>query len=331
MRWLGRDRTRAAPARPSPRPSRRGKGAGGPATGRQSRTRTGGRRTLPSWHRVVQGVRLSAGFVALLGITGGAVWLWQSGTVLRQVEAVGSTLERVAARGGLVVRSVTVEGRTRTDPTRLLAALRTARGEPILSFDPHAARERVEALPWVEHARIERRLPDAIHVVLAERDPLALWQRAPDGDFAVLDRNGEPVEVDTRPFAGLPVIVGPDAPAEVPALMVLLSGEPALARRVRAATRVAGRRWTVRLDDIESGIDVRLPEVGAAAAWHRLARLERDGRLLARDIEMVDLRLPDRLVVRPRPGAMAPGAGPAPADDRQRAVPVSGRGPGQDT
>ncbi|MBB4286655.1 cell division protein FtsQ/DivIB [Roseospira goensis] len=357
MRWLGLGPSRDGPAAPS-----RGRSTGGAAArgAKAGRTGTGtkgtgakgsgakgsgakaapkttargagrrmpARRTRPSGAALWRGARLGAGFLLLLALSGGAAWVWQSGIVGRQVAAAGEALERFAARGGLVVRSVTVEGRVRTDPTRLLAALRTGRGEPILGFDPHAARTRVEALPWVAGARVERRLPDAIHVVLTEREPLALWQRAPDGDFAVIDRTGVPVEVDTRPYADLPVIVGRDAPAAVPALMALLATEPDLARRVRAATRVAGRRWTLRLDDIETGIDVRLPEGDPAAAWRRLAQLERDARLLARDIEVVDLRLPDRLVVRPRT-APEPGPGAPSTATGTRRVPVSG--PGQET
>jgi cell division protein FtsQ len=62
--------------------------------------------------------------------------------------------------------------------------------------------------------------------------------------------------------------------------------------------RVGGRRWNLRLD---SGIDIALPEEDASGAWHRLAELERSEGILERDIQMVDLRLPDRLVVRATP------------------------------
>jgi len=269
-------------------------------------------------------VRFAGLGLVVLGVVAGGAWVWTSGMVGRQWAALGDAVEHMAMRGGLVVRSVTVEGRERTSSTRLLAALGTGRGEPILGFDPHAARSRVEALPWVASARIERRLPDSIHVVLTERAPLALWQRGPDGDFAVIDSTGLPLEADTRPFADLPVIVGAKAPAQVPALMDLLATQPDLADRVRAATWVGGRRWTLRLDSIEDGIDVDLPEQDPVAAWSRLARLERQGHLLARYIDRVDLRLPDRLVVRPDPSlgfGTKPPEGPAGA--RHRALVVS--------
>ncbi len=77
-----------------------------------------------------------------------------------------------------------------------------------------------------------------------------------------------------------------------------MNSEPDLRRRVTAAVRVGGRRWNVQ---IEGRIDVRLPEADTAAAWSQLARIERQQGLLSRDVIVIDLRLPDRLVVRTDP------------------------------
>ena len=48
---------------------------------------------------------------------------------------------------------------------------------------------------------------------------------------------------------------------------------------------------------------VNLPEEEARASWARLARLVAEHDLLQRDIRGIDLRLPDRLVVRMSPEA----------------------------
>ncbi|MQX36743.1 cell division protein FtsQ/DivIB [Roseospira navarrensis] len=323
MRWLG-----LGPR--GTKPPARGKKTTAPTKGRgrstTSRRRTASRR--PDWAGMGRTLRLAGVLVAVVTVSAGAAWVWQSGMIGRQIDATAAALERFASRGGLVVRSVTVEGRARTGRARLLAALGTGRGEPILNFDPQTARARVEALPWVLSARVERRLPDAIHVVLTEREPLALWQRAPE-TYAVIDRMGTPLNVDASPFGALPVIVGRDAPPAVPGLLAMLATEPDLLGRVRAATFVGGRRWTLHLDSFGAdAIDVRLPEQQPLVAWRRLAELNREGRLLALDIDMVDLRLPDRLVVRPRvPLETGPGMPSTPSDARR--VPVSG--PAQDT
>jgi cell division protein FtsQ len=67
---------------------------------------------------------------------------------------------------------------------------------------------------------------------------------------------------------------------------------------VKAAVRVGGRRWNLRL---KSGADVQLPEDDTAAAWNRLAEYERSHQVLKREIRILDLRLPDRLIVRESP------------------------------
>ncbi len=109
------------------------------------------------------------------------------------------------------------------------------------------------------------------------------------------DAKGAVVQDEAGEFAHLPIVVGDDAPAHAEALLFLLATEPDLQKRVTAAVRVGGRRWNLKLDN---GIDVRLPEEDAASAWSRLATLERDNKLLSRDVVAIDLRLPDRLIVR---------------------------------
>jgi cell division protein FtsQ len=49
---------------------------------------------------------------------------------------------------------------------------------------------------------------------------------------------------------------------------------------------------------VDHDIDVMLPEDHAAEAWSHLAELERGQALLNRDVQTVDMRLGDRLVIR---------------------------------
>ena len=195
---------------------------------------------------------------------------------------------------GLVVSNIEVEGRETTDVATVMAALSAVRGTPILSVSPHRAKQQLEALPWVRSATIERRLPGTLFVRLAERRPLAVWQHG--GIQQLIDQEGAVIPVDDLSrFARLPIVVGDDAAANAAALLGMLASEPELATRVTAAIRVGGRRWNLRIDDI---IDVLLPEESAETAWSRLAELERANALLKRDVQTVDLRLPDRLVLR---------------------------------
>ena len=49
---------------------------------------------------------------------------------------------------------------------------------------------------------------------------------------------------------------------------------------------------------MDNGIDVRLPEQGATDALARLIKLEREQSILEKDVIAIDLRMPDRVVVR---------------------------------
>jgi cell division protein FtsQ len=206
------------------------------------------------------------------------------------------SLARMTVGTGLSVRNVLIEGRANTPEPLLRAAIGVVPGSSILGFSVAAARTRIESLAWVERASVERQLPGTIVVRLVERRPFAVWQN--QGKFVLIDRDGQVVgEHDVAEFKQLPLVVGAGAPAVAAALFDLLEAHPAIGGRVVAAVRVGERRWNLRLN---SGADVLLPEGQEAAALDRLNELQESQGLLDRPLKVVDLRLPDRLVVRPQ-------------------------------
>lgn len=222
----------------------------------------------------------------------------------------------IAASGGLQVQDVTLEGIQHTPPELVREALAVRRGDPILGFDPFEAKERLELIAWVERAHVERRLPGTIRVRLEERQPFAIWQR--EGRFAVIDREGKVVATqNVGAFGRLPLVVGPGADRVAAPMVDALRTAPEVQERVHALVRVSERRWNLRL---RNGADVLLPEGQEQAAITRLAELHRAQNLLDRPLAAIDLRLPDKLVLRLPPG-QAP-AEQAPAAQRGR----SGRG-----
>jgi cell division protein FtsQ len=257
-------------------------------------------RQAPDWRRRR---RIAVGALAAIAV-GTLIGLWSNGWIGRRVAQTEAAVLAASARAGLKVGDVLVEGRTRTARSAILNALAIARDVPILDFDPHLAKTRLEALPWVREATVERRLPDTVFVRLVEREPLALWQQG--ARLTVIDRDGAVIEgAPPEAFAGLALLVGEDAPGHALDLVDMLNREPELRRHVAAAVLVRGRRWNVRLD---SGIDVRLPEADPGAAWTELARLEREHGVLERDVITIDMRMKDRLIVRTAPG-VTPGRG----------------------
>jgi cell division protein FtsQ len=217
-------------------------------------------------------------------------------------------LGKATAVTGLRVSDVVIEGRANTPEPLLRAAIGVSRGDAILGFSVSDARARIETLTWVEHATVERRLPGTIVVKLDERRPFAVWQN--QGKFALIDRDGQLVaDQDVSQFRHLPLVVGAGAPGAATVLLDALTARPGLQSRVIAAVRVGERRWNLRLN---TGADVLLPEGHEAAALDRLQQLQQDHALLDRPMQVIDLRLPDRLVVRPKPEvAQTPTTQPA--------------------
>ncbi|MCG8597734.1 MAG: FtsQ-type POTRA domain-containing protein [Kiloniellales bacterium] len=253
--------------------------------------------------------RLILGAGSLLGLL--VLALAWSGWFGRTADRVTAAWLETTAEAGLAVEEVLLTGRKRTSKQALRDSIGVRRGTPMLAIDPQAAKERIEALPWVATAMVERRLPNVLRIEITERQPLALWQHR--GRKVVIDRDGEVIAAaqPTR-FATLPLVVGEGAPAHTAALLAVLAREPQLQPLVVAAIRVGERRWNLRL---RGGIDVRLPADDVAAAWGELARLQREYGLLQREIMAIDLRLSDRMVLRMAPGLVPAGAAKGPGED----------------
>lgn len=274
-------------------------------------------------------------WLLILAGAGGAILfgvaIVRSGPPRLIAELLGDLRARALANTagfGLSVDQIIVEGRQQTRPEEITAALGVRRGDPILGFDVAAARTALEALPWVATASVERRLPETVQVRLTERTPLALWQH--QGRLAVIDRTGRAIDgAELTRYAQLRIVVGADAPQQAAALFDMLATEPTLAPRVSHAIRVSGRRWNLRIDTGagQPPVEVQLPEINALAAWSRLAAAERTTGLIQRNVTVIDLRLPDRMIVRvgrdatPQPGT--PATTPAPAPARPARAPVN--------
>ncbi len=217
---------------------------------------------------------------------------------------VQALMENVAAVGGAAgfeLREIIVEGRQNTPIELIKAAVGMERGDPLLGFSPAEARARLETIAWVETAHVERHLPGTILVRLTERTPFAIWQH--NGRFSIIDRDGKVVTTQTLDaFGPLPLVVGAGAEKTAAALYDLLEAHPEVLRRTQALVRVGERRWNLRL---HNGVDVLLPEGHEAPALNRLNELQARNAIMDRPLVAIDMRLPDRLVLRQIPSEPA--------------------------
>ena len=280
MRQLSLFGTRKQAAAPAPRPSV---------------SRAASRRAL-KWAAIA----LAGG-----GIVAAAIWVVQPGTLTSVGDGVRAGFVSATAGAGMTVQQIESSGTERASAEAIHAALSVEIGTPIFEVDLAAARDRVQAIGWVDRATVERRLPSTLHVQIVERAPVALWQR--NQRLVMVDRAGAEITGDSvSQFAHLPIIVGDGALRQMPTLLDAMAADPVLSQRVQAAIWIGGRRWTLQFDN---GLEAKLPESEIGAAWARLVREIGDHRLFEEPIAVVDLRLPDRTILRARPPVL-------PADDR---------------
>jgi cell division protein FtsQ len=267
----------------------------------------GGRRRLRAHRRWISPIlrkRLRRGLLAIVILAGGVglpAWLYHSGTAAHLADGLHREATALSARAGFRVEDIFVEGRNRTPRDEIIAALQIQRGDPMFGIDLVATRQRLEELSWVKTATIERRLPNVVHLLITERNPIVLWQN--QGRYYLVDRDGQVVGDEVGEYADLPLMVGEGAPDHAADLIDLLNAEPDLKTRVKAAQWVGDRRWNITLDRTAGGIDVRLPEDDPLSAWHDLAKMDKEQSLLERKVALIDMRLPDRLVLRAIGGA----------------------------
>jgi cell division protein FtsQ len=219
-----------------------------------------------------------------------------------------------AARSSLLdIDRIEVVGAFQVTSVQAAQAAGVRRGEPLVDIDEAAARTRLEALPWVRSARVERGFPNVVRINVEER--LAFVSAAREtGGYGLLDVTGRVLAEGPQRPEGLPEVVGagsaPAPGAWMPAAKPVLDVVQALAEPLRRQVTqgsVADGSVTLRLGGTPGGVEVRFgPPDSLEAKADSLAPLL--AHLGARPVAYIDVRVPGAPVVGP-----AGAASPAPA------------------
>ncbi len=215
-----------------------------------------------------------------------------------------AVLTSAAATAGLKVDAIRISGQIETIEGDVLSALDLENHVALLGLDLREARTRVLNLPWVEQVSLRKYFPDRLDVTLVEKTPFAVWQQ--DGQLQAIESDGKVIAripgfstPDSR-LAMLPRIIGKGAEKRAPELFELVSSYPSIVSRVSSFVRVADRRWDIRL---RNDIVVQLPEQHERSALAVVVKMDRERQLLSLAIDVVDMRLADRMVLRMEPDA----------------------------
>jgi cell division protein FtsQ len=258
------------------------------------------------------GTGLTLGFFAVVAFVG----LSQGGHLDDFYARYGQPHHALARMVGLGLERVTISGISQIRETEVLMAAGLSSKVSLAFLDVNEVRERLERVPLIKNAAVRKLYPNELVVTLTEREPHAIWQL--NGELFIIAADGTVIDLmqDER-FVDLPLVVGDQANGRTKDYLALLDAAGPLKARIRAGTLVAGRRWTLKMDN---GMDVRLPELGVGDAIARLVKLEREQKILEKDVLAVDLRMADRVVVRLTEEAAAARA------DALKKKPVRGKG-----
>ena len=256
-----------------------------PRLRRQPRSTATHRTTRPGWGVV---------FVALLFGATGAFGSVRGGEYESFVDQNGTLPDVLAKTAGFSIDTVAISGIKELTPQEILDGGGINAKKSLALLDPNALRDRLRALPLVKDATVRKLFPNDLTVAIVERVPAALWQS--DGQVSLIAADGVPIDdVKDARFNALPFVVGTAANTRLDEFRSLMSAAGDLQDRIRAGILVGERRWTL---EMESGVQVELPETGAAEALGRLAEIERDHKVLEKDVISLDLRVPGRITAR---------------------------------
>jgi cell division protein FtsQ len=243
----------------------------------------------------------------------------RAGRVLGALAAVAALAALLALGLDQPVRAIVIDGQfQRVAAVEVEQAARGAIRGGFVSADLDRLREAVEAIAWVDRARVQRLWPDRIRVEVVEQQAAARW-----GEDGLLNTRGELFATGVRHVPPeLPRLDGPPGTEwQVAQRYLAIQG-----RLVEQGLRVAALSmdprgaWQMRLSN---GVTVRL---GRRQVDERMERFIRVGAQViagrAADIDYIDLRYSNGFSIGWRRDRKPPRTSPAamahrfPGDDR---------------
>lgn len=159
--------------------------------------------------------------------------------------------------------------------------------------DLDQALTRIAADPDVASAGVRRMPNGEIKVRAKMRVVIASWT---DGEhYYPLDDTGAPIN---RPLPERPantLIFSGQVPSDISSAIAALKQAPGLFYRIDRVEFVEGRRWDIFL---LNGIRIMLPEENFASAAEKIEKLNKQNMILDRQITLLDLRDPARVLVK---------------------------------
>jgi cell division protein FtsQ len=198
-----------------------------------------------------------------------------------------------ARNSAFCIKKIEFDGNERVPEVLLLKTSRLKYKSNIFSHSIQDIKSKLENIAWVKSVIVQRKLPDTMYVRIAERTPIAILQSK--YKLYLIDSDGKILENDgIGSFDNLPIVVGEGAEKEADQLLRCLGKFPKIRKQLVFAVRIGKRRWNIK---INKGITVKLPENRIMHALGILEEISDSNGFFNDDIEAIDLRMLDRVIV----------------------------------
>lgn len=210
------------------------------------------------------------------------------------VKANGDPADVLAKLLGFDIKAITISGEAELTEAEVLAQAGISPRNSLIFLDAAKVRAKLEEIPLVREVSVTKLYPERLLIEIEERRPFALWQSK--GHVHIIAADGTALDSlrDDR-YTHLPLVVGEGANAHINEYLALLDAAGDLRPKIVAGIFVSGRRWNLKLTN---GLDILLPEADPGVALAALVKLQREARVLDKDILSLDFRVPGRMVAR---------------------------------
>jgi cell division protein FtsQ len=193
------------------------------------------------------------------------------------------------------LKNVKILGIENLEASEVVNIVSELRGISLTSIDLKKISSEINNIDWVKKSELRKIYPSTLEVKVYEHNPIAIWYN--EGNKFLVDRDSKIItELNPNKFTNLKVVAGPNALEDIPVIIAMIKNYPEFEKKIKSLLRVGDRRWTIRL---HNGITIHLPEKNVANAIEEIEDLDREYSLLSRYIEIIDMRLPDRIDILP--------------------------------
>lgn len=199
------------------------------------------------------------------------------------------------------LKNIKILGIENTNPTEVINIMSGLKETSLSNIDLHEISTKINNIDWIKKSELRKIYPSTLVVKVYEHNPIAIWFN--NGNKFLVDDESQIIkELNPNNFKNLKVIAGPNALEDIPEIISMIRNYPEFEKKIKSLLRVGDRRWTVRL---HNGITIHLPETNVANAIEEIEQLDSKHALLSRYVDIIDMRLPDRIDIMPSGVAMS--------------------------